>query len=246
MNFRLVTYNIHKGIGGIDRRYRPERVVEAIAHAEPDLVLLQEVDDGVPRSRHDRQVDLVGEALGMPHRAYQSNVRLKQGGYGNAILSRFPLEDVRDIELTIPFKKRRRALAAHLRLRHGEHSRTLLVLNCHLGLAEFERRIQLRRLLDSDVVRHTHPQTAVVAAGDMNDVWGGLGKATFEPAGFQSATGPIKTFPAFYPVRPLDRVYFRGRLRLCQAYVSRTAVARRASDHLPLVAEFELTDEGSA
>ena len=64
MRFRLLTYNIHKGIGGIDRRYRPERVVEAIAHCQPDIVLLQEVDDGVPRSSHHRQVDLLGDALG--------------------------------------------------------------------------------------------------------------------------------------------------------------------------------------
>src|SRR5580765_5233329 len=49
MRFHLVTYNIHKGIGGVDRRYRPERIVEALQHHRPDLVLLQEVDDGVPR-----------------------------------------------------------------------------------------------------------------------------------------------------------------------------------------------------
>ena len=56
MQFRLVTYNIHKGIGGVDRLYRPERIVETLAHYQPDIVLLQEVDDGVPRSRHHRQV----------------------------------------------------------------------------------------------------------------------------------------------------------------------------------------------
>jgi endonuclease/exonuclease/phosphatase family metal-dependent hydrolase len=38
---RLVTYNIHKGIGGVDRRYRPERVIETVRHCEPDVVLLQ-------------------------------------------------------------------------------------------------------------------------------------------------------------------------------------------------------------
>ena len=68
MRFRLLTYNIHKGIGGVDRRYRPERIVETIGHYEPDIVFLQEVDDGVPRSRRDRQVDLLAEALELPHR----------------------------------------------------------------------------------------------------------------------------------------------------------------------------------
>ena len=59
MHFRLMTYNIHKGIGGVDRRYRPDRIIETIAHCSPDIVLLQEVDDGVPRSRYHKQVDLL-------------------------------------------------------------------------------------------------------------------------------------------------------------------------------------------
>ena len=30
MQFRVVTYNIHKGIGGVDRRCRPERIVATL------------------------------------------------------------------------------------------------------------------------------------------------------------------------------------------------------------------------
>jgi len=241
MQFRIITYNIHKGIGGIDRRYRPERTIETLGHYRPDVVLLQEVDDDVPRSRHDRQVDLLGDALELPHRAYQPNVKLRQGHYGNAILSRFPLEEVHDLELSIPLKKRRRAQIAKLRLRDAhDHSHTLVVVNCHLGLAEFERRIQLRRIVACESLTRTHHHTGVIAAGDMNDVWGGVGRGTLEPAGFVSATGHTKTFPAFLPIRPLDRIYYRGDLLLHNAFVSRTAAARQASDHLPLVAEFEL------
>ena len=108
MRLRLMTYNIHKGIGGIDRRYRPDRIMETVRHYEPDVVLLQEVDEGTPRSHHHRQVDLLGDALEMPYRVYQPNVRLKVGQYGNAILSRHPLTDMQDLDLTIPLKKRRR------------------------------------------------------------------------------------------------------------------------------------------
>ncbi|MCA9149025.1 MAG: endonuclease/exonuclease/phosphatase family protein, partial [Planctomycetales bacterium] len=81
MRIRLITYNIHKGMGGLDRRYRPERIVDTLRHYEPDIVFLQEVDDGVPRSRGDRQVDTLGDALELPHRLFQRNVRLRQGHY---------------------------------------------------------------------------------------------------------------------------------------------------------------------
>ena len=154
MQLRLVTYNIHKGIGGVDRAYRLPRIVEAIRHCTADIVLLQEVDDGVPRSRHDRQVDLLGDALQLPYRAYQANVKLKQGHYGNAILSRFPLADIHDLDLSIPMKKRRRALVAHCRLKDSSHTRTLLLFNVHLGLAGFERTIQLKRVLASHTLAH--------------------------------------------------------------------------------------------
>ncbi len=240
MQLRLVTYNIHKGIGGIDRHYRPQRVIEAIRHCSPDIVFLQEVDDGVPRSHRDRQVDMLGDALELPHRAFQANVKLKRGHYGNAILSRFPLTDVHNLDLSIPLKKRRRALVAHCRVKQGSHTRTLLLFNVHLGLAGFERTIQLKRVLASKPLQHTRPDTGVIVAGDYNDVWGSLGGRVLEPAGFAAACMRRRTFPAVLPMRPLDRVYFRGLLELDHSFASRTAVARQASDHLPLVAVFRI------
>ena len=240
MHFRLITYNIHKGIGGVDRRYRPGRIVETLARYEPDVVLLQEVAAGVPRWGRHRQVDLLGDALGLRHRAFQPNVRLRKGVYGNAILSRFPLSDIRTIDLTIRLKKRRRAQVARCRLTAGGHTHRLLLVNLHLGLAGFERRMQLRRLLGSDALAHARRETPLIVAGDFNDVYGSLGRRHLEPAGFRPAVGKIKTFPAILPLRPLDRIYFRGRLRLVRSFASRTAVAKQASDHLPLVAQMYL------
>lgn len=237
---RIVTYNIHKGIGGVDRRYQLPRIVETLEHCQGDVVLLQEVDHDVPRSRHDRQVEVLGEALELRHTAFQANVKLRRGHYGNAILSRFPLYDIRDIELTVPLKKRRRALVSHCRVPIGEHSRTVLLFNFHLGLAGYERTIQLRRFLDSDVLRHAHHDTPVIAGGDFNDVWGTLGRRLLEPQGFSTASIQTKTFPAFFPMRPLDRIYYRGAITLDHSYASHTKVARQASDHLPLVADFLL------
>jgi endonuclease/exonuclease/phosphatase family metal-dependent hydrolase len=240
MQFLLITYNIHKGIGGIDRRYKPERIVETLSHYDPDLVLLQEVDEGVPRSNHHRQVNLLGEALGLKHRAFQQNVRVKHGHYGNAILSRFPLSDVHDLDLSVRWKKRRRALVAHCHLHTEEHSRTLLVYNMHLGLAGYERAIQLRRILGHETLHRAHQGTAIVAAGDFNDLWGTLGRRLLEPAGFLPAARLIKTFPAFRPLRPLDGIYFRGNLTCLGSHASRIPIARTASDHLPIIAEFEI------
>ena len=239
MHLRLVTYNIHKGIGGVDRRYRPERIVETLSHYRPDIVFLQEVAEGMPRSRRHRQVDLLGDELGLEHRAFQANVVLTRGHYGNAILSRFPLSQVRDLDLTIPLKKGRRALFAMCRA-HDGHRHGLLLCNCHLGLAGFERVIQLERILKSGALGHTRSRAPVIVGGDYNDVWGTLGERCMLPAGFTAACGKVKTFPAIMPVRSLDRVYFRGAVRALHSFACHRDIARFASDHLPVVVDFEL------
>ena len=106
MRLRVVTWNIHKGIGGIDRLYRLERVIAALRALSPDLALLQEVSDDFPRSRFHDQAEMLSEALGMRHMAFHPEHRFDMGGYGNAILSRWPLYDVHHIDLTIGRKKK--------------------------------------------------------------------------------------------------------------------------------------------
>ena len=237
---RIISYNIHKGIGGVDRRYRPERIIETLKQYSADIIFLQEVDDQVPRSRMDVQVDLFSEALEMKYSAYQRNVYLKQGYYGNAILSRFPLLDVEDVDLTIPLKKRRQGLLAHCRVKFNGHQRTMLLVNVHLGLAGFERKMQLRKLLEHKTVHRAHKETPVVIGGDLNDVWENLGKQLMTPAGFSVAAKAIRTFPAAFPARALDNLFYRGDLAVSHAFASKSKLAGQASDHRPLVVDFEL------
>jgi endonuclease/exonuclease/phosphatase family metal-dependent hydrolase len=101
--------------------------------------------------------------------------------------------------------------------------------------------MQLRRLLKAECVAHLRKSTPLVIAGDYNDVWNSLGRLAMRPAGFQSAGQPIRTFPAAMPLRPLDRVFYRGEIRALHTFAGRTETARQASDHLPLVVDFELT-----
>ncbi len=242
MRLKLLTYNIHKGIGGIDRRYRPERVTAVLGHYDPDVVLLQEVDDGARRSQRDRQYELFGAALGMPHRAFFPNVRVRGGGsYGNAVLSRFPIAAARNIDLTYPGRKHRSALYAVMNVpgTHGGHARAVHVFNLHLGLAGFERTWQLSRFFADHPFAGLAQRTPVIVGGDFNDVWGRLGRAFFEPAGFGVPHRPTRTFPAWAPVRALDAVYVRGNIRVLHLFRSHLREARFASDHLPLYAEIE-------
>jgi endonuclease/exonuclease/phosphatase family metal-dependent hydrolase len=240
MKLKIVSYNIHKCIGGVDRRYEPDRTAEVLRKLEPDVILLQEVDHGVPRSRGDKQVDVLGELCGMRYRTWYPNVDVRGGGqYGNAILSRYPLIESTNIDLTWRFKKRRSALHAVIRVRHDEVDRTVHVYNMHLGLARFERRIQLRTFLDSHPFANLHQETPIIVGGDLNDVYGGLSEL-LRPSGFRGIERRPLTFPAWGPVRPLDAIFVRGNVDFMKLARCDSELAKRASDHRPLVAEVRL------
>jgi endonuclease/exonuclease/phosphatase family metal-dependent hydrolase len=247
MHLRLLTYNIHKCIGVADRRYNPGRIVDVIAHYNPDIVLLQEVDDEARRSKFDRQVDLLGDRLGFRHRIWYPNVSVRSGGkYGNAILCRYPLMECSNIDLTIPPKKKRSVLHSRFRMRIAQNgsrraqTRTVHVFNLHLGLSGIERRLQLKKFLDSHPFNNLDRRTPIVVGGDFNDLWASLGKSTLAPAGFRSGK-IISTYPSVAPIRPLDCVYVRGQIKVHHIMRSRLQAAKYASDHLPLVVDLEIT-----
>jgi endonuclease/exonuclease/phosphatase family metal-dependent hydrolase len=240
VRLRTLSYNIHKCIGGVDRRYDPDRIVEVIQNLDVDVAMLQEVDGGVARSNRDHQVELLAERLGLRYRTWFPNVDVRGGGqYGNAILSRYPIIESTNLDLSIRFKKRRSALHAVLRVRHDDVDRTVHVYNMHLGLASYERRRQLRMFLDSHPFQNLHHDTPIVVGGDLNDVYGGLGELLV-PAGFRGIERRPLTFPAWGPMRALDAIFVRGAMDFVRLARCDSELARRASDHRPLVADVRL------
>lgn len=237
---RVICWNIHKCVGGTDGRYEPRRIIDCLAAYEADVILLQEVARDIPRLRSDDQVALLSDGLRM-HAAFHPEHRFKAGYYGNMILSRYPLSDVHHLDLTIGWRKIRGAIQAHVRVPIGDHRRSLVVHNLHLGLAGSERARQLERFVTSEHFNHLHASTPLIVAGDLNDLWGSLGQKFLEPQKLARAGTLRNTFPAALPLRPLDGIFFRGSVRLQHFEVGSTQLAKTASDHRPLIADFEIS-----
>ena len=247
MKLRIFSYNIHRAIG-VDRRFRPERIASIIGYYHPDIALLQEVDEGAPRSRGLDLGRELAEVLGYAHYAIGHNVTLRKGRYGNATLSRWPIRRERNIDLTVGIRKRRGCQHTRIDVRpaHGR-TRRLEVFNTHLGLSAREREKQLGILVRSREFRSLPFDVACVVAGDLNDWRSLLRPILVDLLGFRSATGgnsrrerPIPTFPSFFPQGALDRVYFRGPMRLATVRRCRLALSRVASDHLPVIVDLLL------
>jgi endonuclease/exonuclease/phosphatase family metal-dependent hydrolase len=234
----LLSYNIHKGIGGRDRRYRLERTVNVIQDAAPDVVCLQEVDRNVRRSHFDDQPHLLSELLDLPHTMYQLNVHLKHGGYGNLLLSRWPIVEHHQLSLRYSWKKNRGVQLAVIQSPHGK----FVVAHTHLGLAEKERHWQVKHLLEHHLLRPLrHLPTMLV--GDTNDWRNTLCNGCLKTHGFALATHPLskfRSFPAWMPLGSLDKFFHNPALVVHDAHLIRSKLAKDASDHLPLCLKFGL------
>ncbi|HET9229393.1 MAG TPA: endonuclease/exonuclease/phosphatase family protein [Thermoanaerobaculia bacterium] len=243
MPIKVLTYNIHRAIG-VDRRFRPERIVRILQHYDADVVLLQEVDEGAPRSRELNLAHELATVAGYPHFALGHNVSLRKGRYGNATLSRFPILRERNIDLSVAQSWIRRG-CQHTSLQVD--GRPLEIFNLHLGLSARERQLQIELLSRSHEFGDVAEGTPMLVGGDFND-WRSLLWPTFTNGfGFSCATdsktgrrGAIATYPSFSPQGGLDRIYFRGPLKLLGVRRCRLQVSRVASDHLPVIADFEL------
>ena len=244
MRIRVLSYNIHRAIG-VDRRFRPERIAKIVGHYSADVVLLQEVDDGAPRSRELNLAKELAYQLEYPHYAIGHNVSLKKGRYGNATLSRHPIVRERNIDLTVSNRKRRGCQHTTIRLEKVKgHARGLEVFNVHLGLSARERVHQVGRLARSSEFGGLEEHGPCLIGGDFNDWRSHLQPIFTEILGFRCATervrGSIRTYPAFSPTGSLDRIYYRGRIRALASARCRMRLSKVASDHLPVIADFEL------
>ncbi|MBA4031184.1 MAG: endonuclease [Planctomyces sp.] len=232
---RIVSFNIHKGIGGRDRRYRLERIIEALGQLEPDVVCLQEVDTDVARSKFDHQAKLISEGLALPHTHFQLNVRLKTGGYGNLIASKYPLATLHPISLTRRHYKPRGAQLAVVETPLG----WLHLIHWHLGLRESERHWQVRRMFEHQHFRE-HRELPALAIGDTNDWRNTLAAGPFAVHGWRQVSVPpsrFRSFPAWLPLGSLDKAFVNDGVEVRDCRVAKSRLLKDASDHLPLVVE---------
>lgn len=232
---RVASYNIHRGIGG-DGQYRPSRIAAVIDELEADVVALQEVDWHTHPEDARPQHVYFSLASGMT--AIEGpNLRDHRGHYGNVLLTRLPVVEVRRIDLSVPGFEPRGAIVARL----DAGADLLEVVATHLGRRARERREQVRRLLAA-LSGSGGGEDASVLTGDFND-WLPFSRSL---ARILASFGPWRsprTFPAHRPLFPLDRIFVRPRRRLARLAVHASALARVASDHLPITATIAPPDE---
>jgi endonuclease/exonuclease/phosphatase family metal-dependent hydrolase len=227
---RVASYNIHQCVG-LDGRREPRRIAEVLRQVSADVVGLQEVDNRPGAATESVQLDYLAHALDL-HAIPGPTILRHDGQYGNALLTRRRVLDVRHVDLTVYRREPRAAIDADLDI-DGETVRFVIT---HLGLLPGERREQVRRLMDA-LGRPT--SRIIVLCGDINE-WFAVGRPLRWLHARLGRCATLRTFPAGFPLFALDRIWVSPRPVLIRQSVHDSPVARIASDHLPLIADLDV------
>ncbi|NNJ96736.1 MAG: endonuclease [Gammaproteobacteria bacterium] len=225
---RIATYNIHRAIGS-DGLEDPKRIAAVLRELNADIVALQEVGyaSGIPGN----VLEYLGESI--QARVIEGvTFQDERGHYGNAVLSRLPIDRILLYDISVVGREPRNAIELTLPVDGFE----VQIIATHLGLRPGERRHQVEQL-----TRLLAASTADihVLLGDLNE-WFLWGRPLRRLRRVFGRTPAPATFPATWPWLALDRLWVRPLSVIDSLRAHRSAAAKHASDHLPLIAELRL------
>ena len=234
---RVVTYNIHRS-RGLDGKTDPERIADVLKRLRPDVVALQEA---VGRGhRGVGQEEEIAARLNMssilaPARTFRGHL------YGNAVLSRFPMDNHAVCDLSQEGREPRLCQRVDINV----HGHLIHFYNVHLGTSSAERKKQAVKL--ADFIGEPDTGGPKVLLGDFNEWRKGvvtkLLSARFKSLDLVPFLRWRRTYPGIMPVVHLDHFYYDGPVDLVNIRVSRRFPFLIASDHLPILAEMSLSHD---
>lgn len=236
---KIATYNIHKGFSHFNRRVVLHELRERLRELDADIVFLQEVQGEHTRhpERHRdypccAQHEFIAEEV-WPHFAYGKNCVYEAGHHGNAILSRFPILQSRNMDVSAHRFESRGLLHCEVDL----GGQIVHCLCAHFGLFAKGKRMQTRALIE--YVRDTiPPDVPLIVAGDFNDWRNRMSHSIAGELGMHDvfhlhAGSPARSYPARLPLLRLDRIYVRG-FSVLHSDVHVGGNWQRLSDHAAL------------
>ena len=244
MTLKVLTYNLHKGYSVFNLKYNLFDIKEALKSTDADIVFLQEIAGFIPEKLNIPITALPFEVLAehiWPHHSYGKNAVNKKGDHGNAILSSFAMQTKNNLDLSLHQLEKRGLL--HTQIQLGDK---IVHLYCtHLNLTHRHRRKQVQEIIRY-IKETSHADDPIILCGDFNDWNKKLSYYLESEIGltesFKTLTGTYaNSYPAIFPVMPLDRIYSRG----FEVVHSKPLLHRHwrlLSDHIPLLSTLKLCD----
>lgn len=246
-SLKVLTYNIHKGFSATNLRFILHEIKNFLRHIDADIVFLQEVhgERRISNQRFDnwhntQQFEFLADQV-WHHYAYGKNAIYNSGHHGNAILSKYPIIEWDNINVSMLRSASRSLLHGVIKI--PESHQRIHIICIHFGLFGHERERQLSTLVKR-ISTHVSSNEPLIIAGDFNDWREQAERYLHRDLGvkevFKITRGAYaRTFPAWMPVLSMDRIYYRG-LDIINCNRLHGQPWHRLSDHIPLLAEFRI------
>ena len=242
-DFRIATFNIHKGSTHFDASFALHQQRTLLRQLHVDVVFLQEVQ-GVHLLKSKRfsawpaagQAEFLADSVWSDY-AYGKNSVYPAGHHGNALLSKFSIINTHNQDISAHTSEQRGML--HCEINIPNWNKPLHTICLHLGLFAQWRQQQLL-VVAQYIETHVPADAALIIAGDFND-WSTLAGKKFADRlhlheVFEHHTGKhARSFPSWLPMLKLDRIYVRG-LHIKHVEVYSGPKFIKLSDHAILTA----------
>lgn len=235
---KVLTYNVHSCIG-TDRRIDPHRIAAVIAQSEADIIALQELDVGRRRTGGVDQAEMIASLLKMEAHFHPA-LHVEEERYGDAIVTALPTRLIRAASLPSVGETR-----GAIWVQVDVHGSPLNVINTHLGVRSRDRNRQVTELLGDDWIANARFQVLpAIVCGDLNAIPSSPAYKSlathFRDAQLLAGTKPRPTYPSRYPLLRIDHVFVSKDLEVSSVTITADPLARRASDHLPLLVRLDV------
>lgn len=239
MKIKVLTYNVHKFFDITRTTYFLSQLKETLSKMDLDFVFLQEIP-GLQPEKHKKKYDadpLEHLADGIwDHYAYGKNAIYTTGNHGNAILSKYPFIEWKNHDISNHRLEKRGFMIGRVDIK----KMPIYVCCTHLDLTSVGRTKQIQKI-EKYLEEETNPDQPLIFCGDFND-WRGMIKKfmqhrSLECVSVQVKDGEFLTFPSFYPMLSLDRIFYRN-ATCAKVKVLTDPHWKKLSDHLPIYAEF--------
>ena len=236
LEMRVLSYNVHHcnppgKPGFID----VEGIAKVILDSKADLVGLQEIDVNNERSGlHLDQAKKLAELTGM-HYYFSKGIDYKGGAYGTAILSKYPISDMKTIQLPVETGTEQRTLSmVSAVLPSGKKIR---FANTHLDVTSDANALAQAQAITDYFTDEVNP---VILVGDFNTEPGSKTISHLDSVFDRSCEqGCPPTIPVLNPKKTIDFIFYSSGSGI-QPMLHEVIQEHYASDHLPVWAKLKL------
>jgi endonuclease/exonuclease/phosphatase family metal-dependent hydrolase len=228
----------------MDGKITPERIARVIGRHEPDIVALQEVDVRRHRTGGIDQPRIIARQLEMFYH-FHPNIQIEEEYYGNAVLSRYPMELIRAGQLAKVVGTSRAEPRGAIWTVINVAGIKINFFNTHLGLFPRERIQQVKTLFCNEWIGHPACQGPVILCGDFNALPSSKLCRNVKEVLRDAQRGlenyiPQATWFGHYPIGRIDHVFVSPGIEVTHVEVSRTDLDKISSDHLPLIVDIKI------